>query len=88
MTYNASLVYYARVPTLSVSNTTNWLLTEAPDVYLYGALVHSAPYLKDDARIQVWEALLAQGINNLNTSSADAKYGGSGLVMRTKRGAP
>ena len=88
LTYNASLVYYARVPTLSVSNTTNWLLTEAPDVYLYGALVHSAPYLKDDARIQVWEALLAQGINNLNTSSADAKYGGSGLVMRTKRGAP
>lgn len=88
LTYNASLVYYARVPTLSVTNTTNWLLTEAPDVYLYGALVHSAPYLKDDARIQVWEALLAQGINNLNTSSSDAKYGGSGLVMRTKRGAP
>lgn len=88
LTYNASLVYYARVPALSASNTTNWLLTEAPDVYLYGALVHSAPYLKDDARIQIWEALLAQGINNLNTSSADAKYGGSGLVMKPKRGAP
>ena len=88
LTYNASLVYYARIPALSASNTTNWLLNEAPDVYLYGALVHSAPYLKDDARIQVWEALLAQGINNLNTSSADAKYGGSGLVMKPKRGAP
>lgn len=88
LTYNASLVYYARIPALSASNTTNWLLNEAPDVYLYGALVHSAPYLKDDARIQIWEALLAQGINNLNTSSADAKYGGSGLVMKPKRGAP
>lgn len=88
MAYNASLVYYARVPALSVSNTTNWLLSEAPDVYLYGALVHSAPYLKDDARVQIWEGLNAQAINNLNTSSSDAKYGGSGLVMRTKRGAP
>jgi hypothetical protein len=88
LTYNASLVYYARVPALSVSNTTNWLLSEAPDVYLYGALVHSAPYLKDDARLQVWEALLGQGINNLNTSSSEAKYGGSGLVMKLKRGAP
>lgn len=88
LTYNASLVYYARIPALSASNTTNWLLTEAPDVYLYGALVHSAPYLKDDARIQIWEALLAQGVNNLNTGSADAKYGGSGLVMKPKRGAP
>lgn len=88
LTYNASLVYYARVPALSASNTTNWLLTEAPDVYLYGALVHSAPYLKDDARIQIWEGLFSAGIANLNATSADAKYGGSGLVMRTKRGAP
>jgi hypothetical protein len=88
LTYNASLVYYGRVPALSASNTSNWLLTEAPDVYLYGALVHSAPYLREDPRIQVWEALFAQGINNLNTSSSDAKHGGSGLVMRTKRGAP
>jgi hypothetical protein len=86
-TYNASLVYYSRIPALSDSNATNWLLTEAPDVYLYGALVHSAPFLKDDVRIQVWEALHAQGIDRLNTSSEDAKYGGTGLVMRTRRGA-
>jgi hypothetical protein len=71
-----------------VSNTTNWLLTEAPDVYLYGALVHTAPYLKDDARIAIWESFFAQGIDNLNISSSDAKYGGSGLVMKIKRGVP
>jgi hypothetical protein len=76
------------VPALSGTNATNWLLTEAPDVYLYGALVHTAPYLKDDARIQVWEALFAQGIENLRTSSVEAKYGGSGLVIKPKRGAP
>ena len=88
VTYDASLVYYGRIAALSASNTVNWLLTEAPDVYLYGALVHAAPYLKDDARLQIWEGLFAAGIANLNASSADAKYGGSGLVMRTKRGAP
>lgn len=33
----------------------NWLLTAHPDVYLYGTLVESAPYLKDDARVAVWE---------------------------------
>ena len=88
VTYNASLVYHARVPALSTLNTTNWLLVEAPDVYLYGALVHAAPYLKDDARLQVWEGLSAQGIANLSTSSGEAKYGGGGLVMRTRRGAP
>lgn len=86
--YTASLVYYGRVPALSVSNTTNWLLTEAPDVYLYGALIHSAPYLKDDARLGVWEGLFKLGLDNLNISSGDAKYGGTGLRMKTRRGAP
>jgi hypothetical protein len=86
--YEASLVYYARVPALSDTVTTNWLLTEAPDVYLYASLVHSAPYLREDARVQVWEALAAQAIDRLNTSGAATKYGGTGLVMRTRRGAP
>lgn len=87
-TYNASLVYYGRIDALSDSNTTNWLLTEAPDAYLYGALVHSAPYLKDDPRITVWGTLYTVAIDTLNTTSEDAKFGGTGLVMKTKRGAP
>jgi hypothetical protein len=87
-TYNASLVYYGRIDALSDSNTTNWLLTEAPDAYLYGALIHSAPYLKDDPRITVWGTLYTVAIDTLNTTSEDAKFGGTGLVMKTKRGAP
>lgn len=87
-TYNASLVYYGRVAALSDSNTTNWLLTEAPDAYLYGALIHTAPYLKEDPRVAVWGSLYTTAIDALNKTSEDAKFGGTGLVMRTKRGAP
>jgi len=84
-TYEASIVYYGRIPALSVSNTTNWLLTEAPDTYLYGSLVHAAPYLKDDQRITVWESLFKLSLDTLNSSSEDAKYGGTGLRMKTRR---
>ena len=87
-TYASSLVYVARVPALSDGNTVNWLLTEAPDVYLYGSLIHSAPYLKDDARLAVWEAMYKMGVDNMNISSGDAKWGGSGLVVKLRRGAP
>jgi hypothetical protein len=87
-TYASSLVYYGRTPALSVSNTTNWLLAEAPDAYLYGSLVHAAPYLKDDQRAVVWESLFKLSLDTLNSSSEDAKYGGSGLRMRTRRGSP
>jgi hypothetical protein len=50
-------------------------------------LVLSAPYLKDDARVALWESFFAQSIGAMNAASDAAKYGGSGLVMRTRRGA-
>ena len=81
-TYNAELLYFARVPALSDAAPTNWLLTAASDAYLYGALVHSAPYLQDDARSAVWASFYQSAIDALNTASDDARYSGSGLRMR------
>lgn len=52
--YAAELTYWQRLPALSLTNPTNWLLTINPDAYLYGALLQSAPYLKDDDRVAVW----------------------------------
>lgn len=83
-TYNGELLYYAKIPALSVSNTSNWLLADSPDAYLYGALVHSAPYLKDDARIQVWAALYQSAIDNLNGASDRARHSGTGLRMKVR----
>lgn len=83
-TYSADLLYYSKIPALSVSNTSNWLLSEAPDVYLYGALIHSAPYLQDDARLAVWASLYQSSLDALGMASDAAKYSGSGLRMRIK----
>ena len=83
-TYTVELYYFGRVPALSDSETTNWLLQYFPDVYLYGALMHTAPYLKDDARLQVWAALYQQGIDAINASSEKAKFGGSGRRMKIR----
>ena len=67
--YTGELVYYAKVPALSDSNTTNWLLTLSPDLYLYGALVQSAPYLRDDERLPVWLARYTQMVEDMNLSN-------------------
>lgn len=53
----AEITYWQRVPALA-SNSTNWLLTSHPDAYLYGSLLQSAPYLKDDGRLQTWSTML------------------------------
>lgn len=83
-TYAGELLYYGKIPALSVSNTTNWLLTDSPDAYLYGALVHSAPYLKDDARAQVWAALYQSALDTLNNASTAARFSGTGLRMKIR----
>ena len=69
----ADLQYYQRIPALSDSNTTNWLLVRAPDAYLYGALVHSAPYLQEDARIATWGQLYDRAIDRLQRASDRAR---------------
>lgn len=51
------LWYYAYLQALSVEAPTNWVLTRYPDLYLYGSLAHTAPYLKNDDRIAVWEGI-------------------------------
>ena len=83
-TYDAELYYYSRITALSASNTSNWVLEYFPDAYLYGALVHSAPYLKDDARTQVWAALYQNALNAINMESEKSKFGGSGRRMKIR----
>lgn len=63
--YTAELTYIARVSALSDAAPTNWILAAYPDAYLYGALTASAPYLKDDSRVQVWGTLFTAAIDDI-----------------------
>jgi hypothetical protein len=82
--YTLEMAYYSRTDALSDSNPANWLLTYHPDVYLYGALAQSAPYLKDDERIGIWKGLYDQGVAALAMEADKAKFGGSGLRMKIR----
>ena len=52
-----TLWYYGLPLPLSESNPTNELFRLGWDAYLYGALMHSAPYLGDDERVTTWGEL-------------------------------
>lgn len=55
-----TLWYYADIPKFSELDPgigeTSWLVEEYFDVYLYTVLKHSAPFLREDERVQVWAA--------------------------------
>jgi len=78
------MVYYGKIPALSATNTTNWLLTKAPDVYLYGALSHAAPFLMDDARMGTFGQIYLARVQSLQDESQKSLHSGSVLIARPR----
>jgi hypothetical protein len=74
--YTAQLTYYQRIPALS-ANSTNWLLTNHPDAYLYGAALQSVPYLSDEDRVELWATAYQQIIADINTNDGKESQGQS-----------
>jgi hypothetical protein len=65
--YTISYTYRQRIPSLSNSNTTNWLLTKWPHAYLYATLCAAAPYLGQDQRVAIWESQYQGAVQDINS---------------------
>jgi hypothetical protein len=83
-TYTVKLFYVGKIPKLSSTVSTNWLLEQHPDVYLYGALMQAAPYLKNDERITVWGSALSTLLEDIRVADERALKAGTPLKMRFK----
>jgi hypothetical protein len=79
--YAIEMVYRKSIPALA-SNANNWLLTLAPDLYLYGALLESAPYIKEDGRIQTWGLGLTTALNDLNNLGLTSTFNAGPMTVR------
>jgi hypothetical protein len=79
--YTIEMVYRQFVPPLA-TNGTNWLLASAPDLYLYGALLEAAPYIKEDARIQTWGLGLSSALGDLNTLGLTSTFNAGPMTVR------
>ena len=84
--YTGELTYYAKIAALSDTNTSNWLLAYAPDLYLYGALLEAAPYLRDDARIQTWGQLFTNSIEDIVVADQRASVAATPIVRARSLG--
>ena len=84
--YEVEIAYLARFAALSGDNDTNWLLTNQPGIYLYGALVQASPYLKDDERTKLWASLYNAEVESINKQDNEARYSGATLRMQTDVG--
>ena len=78
------MLYYKTFDALTALAPTNWVITNAPDVYLYGTLLEAEPFLMNDQRVQLWATALTQSITTLQEQDNKDRHSGSALrVMNT-----
>jgi len=76
--------FYAQLPELNNQNPTNWVLQRYPDLYFYGALAHTAPYLKADERLQLWDGIYTRLMADIETEAERGVRSGTRLVAARK----
>jgi len=78
--YTIKGVYWAK-PTLMRSFASDaaahWIIVNAPDLALYGALSESAPFLQRDARLATWKGLYAECLQDYRDLHAEEDVSGS-----------
>jgi hypothetical protein len=80
-----SITYKLGIPALTASNTTNWLLTRAPDIYLYGTLLQAEFYGWNDERLPLIKSALDEAMEELNVDSERRRHGPAPLSPRIAR---
>ena len=82
--YDYSMTYYKSFTALSDAATTNWIILNAPDLYLYGTLLQAEPFLMNDNRVALWERAVRQIIADLQEQDNKDRHSGSEMrVMNT-----
>ena len=78
------MLFYKKIAALTTLNPTETMLTDNPDVYLYGALMEAEPFIMNDARVQLWHQGFEQAVANLQEQDNKDRHSGSALrVMNT-----
>ena len=78
------MLFYKNFENLSSTVATNWLITNAPDAYLYGAMMQAEPFIMNDERVALWGASLNNAIQELQEQDNKDRHSGSALrIMNT-----
>lgn len=81
-----TLYYTAKLAALSGSSTTNWLLTNAPDVYLWAAALEGAKHIRDADEIARLTGYRDAAIDSVRRSSErKGQPSNSSLQIKVRR---
>jgi hypothetical protein len=74
--------YYQKLPTLSAGNPTNWLMTLAPNAYLFGTLIEAYMVNQEEDRAGLWRARYNEVMTLLSGTDSDTRWSGARMRRR------
>ncbi len=78
--YSVDLSYYQRLPALSLTNQTNWLMTNFPTVYLRATLAQLYHWAKDDKAEQIEKDLTSDALSAVVRDHARTTMYGNTII--------
>ncbi len=81
-THSYDILFYKGITSLTAAAPTNYLLTNHPDVYLYGALFEGKVFDEDNEGASKYDSLFQRALKTLNKVEARARTGGGPLAIR------
>tara|TARA_R100001510_G_C7621302_1_gene182169 strand:- start:72 stop:740 length:669 start_codon:yes stop_codon:yes gene_type:complete len=84
--YTGIVNYYKKFSSLSSTNTSNYILSDHPAIYLYGALFHAANFLGgyNPQQVQSWQQMFATAMERLEQNDREDQFSGSPLQVRSE----
>jgi hypothetical protein len=82
LAYVTNISYYGKLLPLDSTNTTNSILTNYPNIYLYGCLMVLNQWAENDTEYVKYQNLFITAISGANTSDA---MGNSGVATQKRR---
>lgn len=83
--YTYETVYFQGIPNLSGSVTTNWMLNQYPQGYLFASLLQATGFGGDDDRVGLWKSGRDEALDKIDKASKRASYSGGIPQMRPDR---
>jgi hypothetical protein len=79
---DVGLAYYQKIPALTSTNTSNWLLESHPDIYVWGARYYAAEHARDDELAARCLGVLDGLIASINAAGVKQQMPAGPLAMR------
>ncbi len=75
------VIYYARIPELTSTATTNWVSELNPQSYIFGLLVEINAFVKDAGATSIWEQRFMAELKSIKQHDSRSRWSGTPLTV-------